>query len=274
MAVMPDRNEGLAAILEQQVRLYMGVNTHELFVKSHRKLIENAYVSCWTREPDNIAMWLLYSPHKNAIRVSATIEKLKEVTKSELKKNLWTNHIESPEGTFQLVKAWVEDVKYTDFSKDIESIKSRFENYLDKLKDCSDFKEVIGSEDDFQQKDFSISDGSPLALKDRAYEHEKEVRAIFLGGVRSDVSSESWQAGRGLKSFLPTMRKALNGELPAVRYIAADDLIDDVCFDPRMPEYEKEVCIEALGLDGNSQKVTTSHVFGYIPDIYPFDFTD
>lgn len=285
MALMQDKNEGLAAVYQSLASPFGSMfRKHEAFIEGHRCVIENSYVSCWTKEPNNIAMWLLYSPHMQSIRVSTTVDKLSKATTTWGADNYWTKHLHSPQGTFQLhnSRGEVEDVKYIEYLRVVREIKNRYDDYCRKLSEGSTTQGFEKAGEQFFQNDYSISGANPLLLKDHAYKHEKEVRAIFWGGIRNDLSYDEWK--KIVESENPpmsyvfgtaTLEKASVGYLPPVKYIEVDDfMIEEICFDPRMPEHEKSIYIEALGLKESDPRIVTSGAFGYIPDAHSFDFEE
>lgn len=289
LSCMNDKNEGLAVTLSLQESLSFGWNVrkHEEFVQSHKAIQENSYISCWTKEPESMAMWLLYSPFQDAIRIRTTREKLENASLRWGKQNHWTQHLHSPPGTFQLsMLHGVEDVQYVDFSEKSRLIRANFAQYssdLGKLHGTPDWESRSSLVESAFYDNKQIKQ-NPFFLKDVAFEHEKEVRAAFKGGIRNNLSFEKWK--ENLKNTdamklaeamqyafgVATLEIASPGILPPMVFIEVEEMfVEEICFDPRLANYKRQTYVEALKLLPNDERLTRSRAFGYLPDDHSFE---
>ncbi|MBH5328062.1 DUF2971 domain-containing protein [Eikenella sp. S3360] len=105
----------------------------------------SVYAQCWTWLRESDAMWRIYSPNKDGIRVSTTPRKL-------------LNSLHGQVGEFAKVRGFIGQVKY--FKKS---------ELIDKLKEINLLK----------------TDGSGIAesllYKREAFQHEDEIRLIYFG---------------------------------------------------------------------------------------------
>ena len=143
------------------------------------------YGQCWTINEDTDAMWRIYSPNKNGIRISTTVRKLFDAIYNENDK-------------YASLKYFIGKVKY--------ETKERLNDFMNKQ---SFWGIAIGGQNDGFAK--------LLCIKREAFEHENEVRIL----VNENDEEKN---------------KKLNG-LYRIE-IDKNILIDDICLDPRLTEYE------------------------------------
>jgi hypothetical protein len=105
---------------------------------------DNVYGQCWSRHAASDAMWQIYSKSKNAIRVRTTVEKLIN--------SLWVMH-----GERAHVTCFIGKVDYLSERKLKEFARSIFKNGIT--------HEAIARS---------------MLVKRKAYEHEREVRLIYI----------------------------------------------------------------------------------------------
>lgn len=105
------------------------------------------YGQCWTSGEESDAMWRIYSPEKNAVRVSTTVGKLFDAVSGSL--NKWI-----------LLQFFIGAVEYLT------------EDALHTFLSSTSFADLAlgGQNDRFAET---------LLLKRTAFEHEKEVRVLF-----------------------------------------------------------------------------------------------
>lgn len=186
------------------------------------------------------------------------------------KKNHWRMHLNSKEGTIQLKDtAAVKGVKYVSFEEISSLIKEKYIDYYNELEKNhfqpnSAIKEIIRKK--------SIIEDHGVLLKDNAYQHEKEIRAFFSICLRNEVTEQNL---RKLQTENDT--SALFGTatfhhpdpsiLPKIIKIPTNnEFIESICFDPRMPSYQKDVLLKILSPYIKNIKIEESYAFGYKPD--------
>jgi hypothetical protein len=259
--LMEDKNEGLGLAMSSQEAIDgWTLEQSSALEEHHQELKELVYLSCWTKEPELMAMWLLYSKNKDCIRIKTTKEKLIRATKEFGKRNHWKRHVNSPEKTPILLSSpLVDDVKYVAFEEISEKIKIKYkeinENILSgKCTEELDAKSVIPL-------------GEASFLKDKAYFHEQELRASFFLRFKNNYPYEKWR-----NETEKTINHVLGGifvsehntnDYPDIFKIdIPDDFIDSVCFDPRLPLYIKKDMLLIIQSVWADVVVEESCVFG------------
>lgn len=264
-----DRNEGVGNILVLQDSTMFRqkyINAAEID-KEHALTRENHYATCWTTEPDSIAMWSLYSPDRSSIRVSTTAGKLCSVLLGCLEKLSWDNHLDK-HGT-RVPIAWncqVDPVKYLNYFSLRDAIRERFRAFDEAATSKASADPTYLSDPSKFRADYSsfqaqrVVDGDGLFLKDDAFSHERQVRAVLHAGVRNELTLEEWR--RRDNAFDNLFEWARAGEL--VDYIFAElsqNFLESICFDPRMPQFKQDVLAELL--PAKNYTVERSRAFGY-----------
>lgn len=284
LCLMDDINEGLGSALKLQDSSTFGFGFafagKEQFKDFHLSTQGRTYISCWTTEPDAMAMWLLYSKEKNAIRVKTTSSKLKKSLDEHFKKNIHLAHINSDEGTFQLdTPPVLEPVSYVDFEEVSNKIKIKYKAFYDELgnHDHTMFKEN-GLPNELQEilNRKTIEATSGALLKDKAYSHENEMRACFTGCLRNSLTAEEWEKNKGSDDARYVFSTATchypnTKDLPSIVKVPVEhNFIDEICFDPRMPEYMIQAYLEILQVNSKAVSVGQSKAFGYKLDSFDY----
>ena len=96
---MEDPNEAMTAVLDSELgAAFMGNDFDNGVAHTRLKAVKRSgYINCWTRAPENIAVWSIYSPNTDRVMVRTTIGKLKaalrELDESSLglKENIFVN---------------------------------------------------------------------------------------------------------------------------------------------------------------------------------------
>lgn len=277
LATMDDENEGLGVALKHQANpiFRYTAQSQERLVEIQDYALNNHYISCWTTEPNAMAMWLLYSSNKSAIRISTTVKKLKKVTEQCFNNFNWSHHTDLA-GSREFVTWYfkVDSVRYIDYAEFHEKSNTRNSNFYDAAREKERSQPGYFSSQDWLG-DFSnfvteelLTANDGLFLKDRSFFHEKEVRACLYCGVRNDLTLEEFKRrGRPINQNL--FSSAEKDELPLFVYgKIASDFLDSICFDPRLPDYQRDTYLEILGKC--SPKVETSHAFGSLLNLKNF----
>lgn len=110
-------------------------------------LRKRGYGQCWTLNVESDAMWRIYSPDKNGVKIQTTIRKL-------------FRSLYSAQTSYASISCYIGKVKYYS-NKDIEKLIS---------------DRIAGR----KQFDGSIGQARSLLFKRWAFRHEKEIRLIFL----------------------------------------------------------------------------------------------
>ncbi|NBD20960.1 DUF2971 domain-containing protein [Aquabacterium fontiphilum] len=268
-ATFEDKNEGVGSILVMQDNTIFRqkyIDRAEI-EKEHALTRENHYATCWTTEPDSIAMWSLYSSDKSGIRVSTTAGKLCDALNKCLSQRSWTNHAHE-HGTRAPI-AWhyqVKPVRYVNYFTLRDVIRERYSKSHNATMEKASADPTYLSDPTKFRADYlefqanSAANGDGVFLKDAAFSHEREVRGVLYAGVRNDLPHEVWlKRNNPLQNLFES---AQAGELED--YIFAEiphDFIDSICFDPRMPQYKQDILTNLLPTQGYT--VEHSKAFGY-----------
>lgn len=285
LSLMSDKNEGLGDVLkfQESIAYSRNIRKQEKFIEFHEGIKGRTYISSWTSEPDLMAMWLLYSQDSSAIRIKTTQEKLKKTLDDFWKSNYWTKHLDSKEGTIQIDDiATVDDVDCISFEEISNAIKEKYKKYYkiieDNIRKSEAFLPSSEIQEHMQKKVIESSFG--ILLKDKAYSHEKEVRAFFSTCLRNKVTREEYKElilkdnisaifGTAT-SYYPTPDKLPN----IIKIPIAHDFIEGICFDPRMPTYKKDVYLDLFFPYLKAIEIEESFVFGYKPEKHKFSVDD
>lgn len=268
-----DRNEGIGQILQfQDNELFRFRYTDKSRIAdAHESVLESHYLTCWSLEPDMIAMWSLYSPDSMSIRISTTVGKLREVLHAHHEKMSWVNFMNEPGSRRPVSSGFaLEHVEYVDFFKLRDEIRKKYQEFDKQVTLCFSqnakyFDSADGFELDYEEfnRDKVVT-RSGLFLKDRAYIHENEVRGIFHCGVRNAMTLEEYRAASNpLTTYL--FDPAENGELQDNVYADVNaQFIETACFDPRMPQYKRKTYESVF--KGVMPELVESKAFGYALD--------
>ena len=110
----------------------------------------------------------------------------------------------------------------------------------------------------------------------KVYSHENEVRAGISLVFRNDINNEEVKSrlkrdDESMSNLLGTFifREFNPNDFENVYYIdlKIDDFIEEICFDPRIPTYQKDIYTDILGLK-DDKRVVTSDIFGSYVELY------
>lgn len=266
LSTFEDKNEAIGQVIQQQSYYPYTLKTSNQLLEEQASVLHNTYAICWTQESEMIAMWSLYSPDCMSIRVSTSTSKLNAAIEKANQKLHWSNFINEA-GSRRLV-SWMsalETIKYVDFSALRKLAMDRNKSFKMKCEekfksDQSYYATQAGHDDwnDHQEKLQEIFMGG-IFLKDISYSHKNEIRGILNCGIRNDVTLNELQEAKTFSTWLHS--RANLDELPSYIFIDVENnFIDDICFDPRIPAYKKDVFMQLL--KGISVRITESKAFG------------
>ncbi len=249
LSTFEDKNEGIGHILQLQENELFRFNYIETegINKGFDYVQSNHFLSCWSVETDKIAMWALYSQNQDSIRISTTAGKLLEALKELNEQYSWTNYLDKPKSRQHI--SWnykLRAVEYVSFLEVRNKLRKKYYEFKKAcstkfLEDAKYYESKQGFIKDYEDSNkFRILKEDGIFLKDNSYVHESEVRAVLYCGVRNDVTHEDWLKDEN--PFHNLFDAAKKNELSD--YIYGDipaNFVNDICFDPRMPSYKKEI---------------------------------
>lgn len=215
---MEDTNE-LFGIYFDLLRSGFGVYDADSIDKTQSRFREAQpvhYMTCWTRVPDNISVWSLYSPSKDSIQVETTYGKMSEAILAHFNKYpFYLAYRLKPNDPMDLFRLPVfGPVNYIDFDRVYSKLRQQCVAYFAEQDSWFDSKfreEGIGSSGRYESifrhsKEWADRDekvrerifeepryGGPL-LKDHRYSHEQEVRFVLNLTRRDGRTKEEYEA--------------------------------------------------------------------------------
>ena len=291
LSLMDDDNEGLGGALDSLLPSefnYSGFNkSHDEIKKYHEQIKDTSYITCWSKEKNSMAMWLLYSKNKDYIRVKTSYKKLEDYTRKFSHDNSWVNHLNSPKGTMQTNRllSSIDAVEYVDFHEvflEIENLHKKEKESLDNLYKNLKPEEILLSdgEKELKIREESINKASniipdwksSLSLKDKAYKYEEEIRASIVVNRRNGLSYNDYKNCDTSDEFniLFEGSKTSDDDFPIDTFSkilevdVGSDFVEEICFDPRMPSYQVEIYKDILDLSGI--EIVITNIFGLISE--------
>jgi hypothetical protein len=282
LSLMSDKNESILSVIKEYDFDSLSVDRDSLLKRVSDSLNYNKekyFISCWTTQSDSIAMWELYSKNNNFIKIKISSDKLLNSINDFIKNNYWTKHIYSePETLFFIINPLEHGlIKYENmlnkFNVGINLFDEYHKKYLSNIRENSELiesnydfynknihKKLIG---DYRKKVDDLVSGDSLFIKDFVFNHEKEYRYILTPCFRNNTE---YLTPSKRKNPLDIMYESnlidfnFSENLSIISVKLEHDIIDEICFDPRMPVYEKDAYIDMLGLK-NDNRIISSKVF-------------
>jgi hypothetical protein len=290
-----DKNEGIDRLLAQlQVTGLgncggMGWSNRQSAQAIHERVKRSYLISCWSTNPESVAMWSLYSPDMCSVRIRASVASLSVAVNNIMEKYSLDRLTEADinKRVVVAVSSRIAPVAYASLHYISERIarraKSRIrltERYARKQQRMPSINEVDPKywlrEKQRAFKELQTS----CNLKDISFQHEAEIRLAIRfaeetcdSRMLSDIAllntnhlhREIIKRGLGYWDFLnkTSMPEREFASCPA-------NTIDEVAIDPRCPPH-KASFMQAWFL-ARGIRVVNSTCFGYLPNhfsVYP-----
>ena len=287
-----DKNEGLDRLLRQlEAELPgggcggMGWSDAKTARREHDKVKRSHYVSCWSRNPESVAMWSLYSPDHCSIRISTTASKLLPAVEVLVEKysiaHLTTANLGSR--VVAATEARIEPVTYASLPNISLRIARRAlarkrlsERYIKNGRKMPDINEVDPRywqrEDQRRLRELQ----STCRLKDSSFSHEAEVRLSVRVGeehcTESMFDEKRWlnpdhQFHSLIREHLRSWGWVNTVETPEREFVEClPGLIDTVAIDPRCPSHKARFMTDWFR--ERKIQVVNSTCFGYLPESF------
>lgn len=287
----PDKNEGVDRLLAQLEASGpnscggMGWFDEKSVRVAHDDIKRSHFISCWSKNPESVAMWSLYSPDFCSVRVSTQIGKLQVAVENLLEKYSIRHIQEEDRGKLVVaaVSGRIAPVSYVSLqsisARITRRLKSRVrlvERYARKGQPMPKINEVSSRYWQREQQRKFNELHLTCSLKDSSFGHEAEVRlAVRLGEepCGSGIFDEqiwldpSHQYHHLLKDHIRFWGFVRKTPLPEREFVACpSDLVDSVALDPRCPAH-KAAFMKKWFLD-HGVPVAQSTCFGYLPDTF------
>lgn len=251
---LDDKNEGLGQILRSlELSLAFHINPTNLKNIEYPRIKHATYVSCWTKTPDDIAMWMLYSPDKAGIRIKTSVAKLYAVIEAYKKKYPFNiNKIED----FQPSKIDVFGMEYKNLRKAKADIETKNDSAITAMRNsikgrskadaCRAWYKTMR-----EHLQVNLLDNDSMKYKDLNYFYEQEIR----GQLEFKPTTEDAYEYTEYCNF-----KNFSGFI----WLKVDrDFVEEICIDPRCPDYKKEIFIKIID-PKNKLNLVASEAFGVV----------
>lgn len=243
-----DINEGIGVALSALMGSWpfsgcsFSLSSQEDYKNSIKDFRANTYISCWTSNPESVALWSLYSPDFCSVRIETTIGDLKK-TLEDMATNFNLGNPsalkENETGYFcseiVITRAKYRDIKclYRKIKIKVLARKRLAERYLRQGKETKAFAEVKNSK---KPKDYRVDGLGILDLihvKDLSFSHECEIRAHTLINKYSQDNKLPIYGDNN--NFRTTKLSAVDRLFIPL----TQEFIKSVTVDPRAPLYKK-----------------------------------
>ena len=238
---MEDRNEAIVSVLDSELAAaFVGSELDLLQTRNrHKMVMRSGYISCWTRSPENIAVWSIYSPNKDRVMVRTTVGKLKAAL---------DDLDESSLGLSENILLKNKDVSSVDYVN-LHELKVRWSRKAEDMREAKKKDSLAGILDGTRPAEatqlrklrYSEDLHYPYLRKDKRYMHEREVRAVFELKARAEPATE--------RPELEAMPFLSRGETPIceqdkvpkqIEIPIGEEFIEDILLDGRMVHWQRE----------------------------------
>lgn len=290
-----DKNEGIDRLLVQLEIARpgsgcgMGWHDGQSARTHHEQVKQSHFISCWSRNPESVAMWSLYSPDYCSVRVSTTVSKLRRPTEALLEKYSIGRLSESNLNQSVIVSSagYIAPVEYASLPWIARRITRRAKAHrriAERYARNGKSMPLIGEVDPRyylreQQRRFSEL-RTTCRLKDTSFEHEAEVRLFVRLGEETcstavledrELLDPSHQYHSVLKENLRVWGFVSSASLPLQEFApCSEDLVETVAIDPRCPPHKADFM--RRWFQNHGIRIVQSTCFGYLPDsfeLYP-----
>lgn len=259
---LDDKNEGLGKVLRSfELSPAFPTKWEHLENVEYPITRQTTYVSCWTTDPDNIAMWMLYSPDKSGMRITTTASKL-HAAMDKYKRD-YLNKADRIEG-FHPDQIDVFGMDYQDLRKVKSKIGANVTAAHTAMREAIKGKSGPGAGRAWYKtmrehlKDF-VLENDAMKYKDKNYFHEQEVR----GQIQFETINEAADEDGPDDPYDYLLGCDFEDFADVIWFKVDEDFIEEICIDPRCLGYNKKVFKEIIGSEGKWAWVK-SEAFGEV----------
>lgn len=281
-----DKNEGVDHLLLQLESTRpnycggMGWNDLMSAKNKHESIKRSHYISCWSKTPESVAMWSLYSSDFTGVRISTQVCKLMQLLKNILNKYSISRFKKEDIGKNVIVatRGRISEVEYEHLSEITKKITRRVKahyriasRYSRQGRSLPTIGEVNQNYWQREKKRRLITEINSCNLKDISFQHENEVRAVVRLGEEKCHEYDLTNHEQISKFRLDSWGWVKSETLPEYEFSACpNNFIDTVAIDPRCPLHKARFMEHWFKEKGI--RVVKSNCFGYIPnefEVYP-----
>jgi len=289
-----DPNEGIERLLSQLETASsgracfssgIGWTDRESATVKHQAIQRSYFISCWSANPESVAMWSLYSPDLCSVRLQTTVGQLRNAALQLMDRYSVYRFLKAggEKSKAVTVSGLIAPVRYEDLNNVCAKITRRFRAYK-QLQNRYIRTERLGLLY-FNQRNVVRERARELTLlksrcclKDISFEHEKEVRVIVRLGdawlvdalieehaLKDPSQSNHRLLSGGLLEYLEYLEEVKDTTLPKREFVSTTEgLVNSVAIDPRCPEHKADFIRNWL--KQHNVPVVKSKCFGFIPD--------
>jgi len=258
---MDDPNEAITAVLDSELAAaYVGNDFNPLETdKRHKAIMRAVYINCWTREPENIAVWSIYSPNKDRVMVRTSTGKLKAALDDLDERSLGLR-----EEIF-LKNKDVSSVHYVN----LHDLRERWSQKAEVMREAltkdreSGVFDGTGPAEATQLRRLRSDDlRTPYFKKDERYEYEREVRAVFQLKARAEQAIDSPEIED--MGFVSSNERPIceQDNVPEqIKIPISKHFIEEIVIDGRMSSWQREAIKSVLQKFDMRPKVSGSRAF-------------
>ena len=269
LSAQEDPNDGIEYVINN----FFSLVSNKLFDDLQR-IKKNTYISCWTKNKDSVAMWSLYSPQKESLMITTSYKKLNKTLINFREKFSLKTQWERKPNSFLIMTGHIQESKYLNIRKYFSFINNEIKEFKNSWKEKVDsgianwndenstisFSKFYETLFDRAKDKFNINTSKHF-IKDESFSHEEEIRATILAAISSKYETfEQWEKS---SDELSTFHMDTQDLLPITTFADIDDdFIEEISFDPRMPQYKISSLINMMNIE--KDKISVSDCFNPI----------
>jgi len=210
-----DRNELFGAFISTMMHPWFSPITPEgvaKYLNQQRLVLESHFVSCWTARQNSIAMWEIYSPHRNGAQIEVDERELVEAFDRHWKAATFASaQSAAPEDdTTFFYPPSINDCIYVDLKTELETVREKTRAMSARA--VAEFQQggahALGLVLDEQRTAAEEFMPRALFLKDQAFKHEEERRFVLHAMRRNDRAIDECSRDPGFVLFDTHLRPA------------------------------------------------------------------
>lgn len=284
-----DKNEGVDRLLggleffKPHSGCGVGWSDKETARELHEHVKRSHYTSCWSRNPESVAMWSLYSPDYCSVRISTTISKLKLVVENLVTKYSFARLAESDidKRVVASMSGRIASVTYASLMGILHQVSRRKKaysrltaRYAQKNQPLPRFMDVDPRYWQREQQRKLIELRETCNLKDLSFQYEEEVRLsvrlgeeICLKRMFDEIAYLDPTHQYHSISTLSSWGLVKSASIPEREFVICPaNLVETVALDPRCSPHKTSFIRDWF--QNHNVPIVESNCFGYIPNSF------
>jgi len=246
--------------------------THERAKRSH-------LISCWSKNPESVAMWSMYSTDNCSVRIATRISKLSAVAENLMAKYAFARLTNTDIGKPVVVatEGRVAPIDYVCLSLMSRRVTNRLAARYARKGSILPTLTEMNPRNIEREKFRRIEElRKSFNIKDSSFEHEAEIRITIRLGEEEcneqllreqaflDPQHEYHALANDITRVMGTVTRT---QLPEREFVQCpENFVEMVAIDPRCPAHKASFIRDWFR--GHGIKIVESSCFGYIPDSF------